>query len=179
MVKDIVNYNDKEYQISTIYIENMITYETMIFPIEGDMISGHEVYCFRTTTSSESQKKHADILYYPEKYLSQEAITKYKEEKETNMINGDIFTSPIDFAIQTMMKNLENTNNDNDKCIYEALKRSKIMWEKIRIHGLETCGMTYDQFCKQLETNRNIVFLSDSGMDNFKKATQIMEIIKG
>ena len=96
---------------------------------------------------------------------------------DSNKINGDIFTSPIDFALLETMKKIENTDNDNDKLLYEVLKRSKVMWDNIRIHGLETCGMTYEQFCEQLETKKNIVFLTDDGMKNFSKAIQIMNIL--
>ena len=77
MVKDIIKYNDKEYQLSTIYIENMAIFETMIFSIENNKISGKEVYCFRTSRAGESQMKHGDIYYHPEKYVSDKAIEKY------------------------------------------------------------------------------------------------------
>ena len=93
------------------------------------------------------------------------------------MVKGDIFTSPIDFALQETMKRFENADNDSDKILYEALKRSKAMWENIRINGLEICGMTYEQFCEQLENKKNIVFLSDDEVNNFNKAAQIMGII--
>ena len=41
------------------------------------------------------------------------------------MVEGDIFTSPIDFALQETMKRFENSDNKNDKFIlnhYEELK---------------------------------------------------------
>lgn len=82
MIKDIIEYNDKKYQLSTIHIKDMVTFETMIFPIEDGMVSGKEVYCFRTVESSESQNKHTDIYYHPEKYISEEAIASYLREKE-------------------------------------------------------------------------------------------------
>ena len=43
------------------------------------------------------------------------------------MAKGDIFTSPIDFALQETMKRFENSEDDNDKLIYEILRRSKAM----------------------------------------------------
>ena len=46
------------------------------------------------------------------------------------MVKGDIFTSPIDFALQEMIKQFENYDNDNDKMIYESLRRSRAMWGK-------------------------------------------------
>lgn len=94
------------------------------------------------------------------------------------MVKGDVFTSPIDFALQETMKRFENQNNDNDKLIYENLKRSKKIWENIKINGLEICGMTYEQFCEQCDRKKNIVFLSDDEIDDFNKAVEIMNVIR-
>ena len=91
------------------------------------------------------------------------------------MIKGDIFTSPIDFALQETLKKFEN--DEENKLLYEALRRSKAMWENIRINGLEICGMTYEQFCKQLEKKKNVVFLSDDEVECFNKAIQIMNVM--
>lgn len=94
------------------------------------------------------------------------------------MVKGDIFTSPIDFALQETMERFENPNNSNDKLIYETLRRSKKIWENIKIHGLEICGMTYDQFCEQCDRKKNIVFLSDDEIDDFNKAVEIMKVMR-
>lgn len=75
MIKDIIKYNEKEYQLSTVNINGC--FETMIFPIENGIISGNEVYCFRTVRASESHNKHRDIYYHYDKYLSDKAIEKY------------------------------------------------------------------------------------------------------
>ena len=77
MVKDIIKYKEKEYQLSTVFIENMGLFETMIFPIENGIVSGSEVYYYRTARAGESKNKHEDIYYHPEKYLSDKAIEKY------------------------------------------------------------------------------------------------------
>lgn len=81
MIKDIIKYDNKEYQLSTIYIEDMLTFETMIFPIIDNEIYGYEVYCFRTTNVNESKNKHLDIYKHPEKYVSKEAIDKYIKDR--------------------------------------------------------------------------------------------------
>lgn len=91
------------------------------------------------------------------------------------MIKGDIFTSPIEFAISKTLETLGDT--ENDKIIKEALKRSEKMWEKIRIHGVSICGMTYEQFCKQFEKKKNIIFLSDEELEKYNKAVKIMNIV--
>ena len=77
MIKDIIKYNGKEYQLSTVFIENVNIFETMIFPIENGIISGSEVYCFRTARAGESHNKHRDIYCHYDKYLSDKAIKKY------------------------------------------------------------------------------------------------------
>ena len=94
------------------------------------------------------------------------------------MIKGDIFISPIESALQETMKKFENSEDDNDKLIYETLRRSKAMWENIEIHGLEICGMTYEQFCEQCNEKNHIVFLSDDEAENFNKAVEIMNVIR-
>ena len=93
------------------------------------------------------------------------------------MVKEDIFTSPIDFALQETMKQFENADNNNNEMIYESLRRSRVMWEKIRVHGLDIYGMTYEQFCDQFATKKNIVFLSDDELKDFNKAVEIMNIM--
>lgn len=94
------------------------------------------------------------------------------------MIKGDIFTMPIVFALQEAMGQFENSDDENDKLIYECLKRSKVIWENIRIHNLDICGMTYEQFCDQCEKKRNIMFLADDELEDFNKAVQIMNVMR-
>lgn len=77
MVKDIIQYNKKEYQLSTVFIEKMKLFETMIFPIKNGIVSGNEVYCFRTRDEGKSRYKHIDIYENVEKYLSDKVIEKY------------------------------------------------------------------------------------------------------
>lgn len=75
MIKDIIKYNDKEYQLSTVNIDGC--FETMIFPIKDGVISGKEVYMARLYHARQSCDLHGDIYYHPEKYLSDKAIEKY------------------------------------------------------------------------------------------------------
>ncbi len=45
MVKDIIKYKEKEYQLSTVFIENMGLFETIPFSIENGIVTGRNVYC--------------------------------------------------------------------------------------------------------------------------------------
>ena len=107
--------------------------------------------------------------------LVKELVMKEVEER---MVNGDVFTAPIEFALEKTMKEFEGSDNKNDKIIYEGLRRSATVWESIKIHNLQICGMTYDQFCKQCETKTNVVFLTDDEMQNINKAMRIMKAIE-
>lgn len=92
------------------------------------------------------------------------------------MIKGEIFTSPIEFALQEAIAKYEGDEENN--LLREALKRSKAMWENIRIHGLEIYGMTYEQYCEQLENKRNVIFLTDDEMKDYIKAQKIMNVMR-
>lgn len=80
--KRIIKYKDKNYELSTVYLENMYEFETMIFPIENGVVNGNEVYCFRTPDISESYAKHVDIINNISKYVSEETINEYLKSKE-------------------------------------------------------------------------------------------------
>lgn len=134
MVKDIIRYNNKEYQLSTVYIENMITYETMIFPIENEVVSGREVYCFRTCESNESQNKHKDILYNPEKYLSEEAIAKYLKSKEEDFEEEEKIPFPFQYIEQYLLGEI-SFDGAVDRTIDEAYR---LIGEYVEKHNLKT-----------------------------------------
>ena len=73
------SFAEKEYQLYTVNINGC--FETMVFPIENGIVSGKEVYCFRTTDPGESISIHGDIYNHPEKYLSESAIAEYLKSK--------------------------------------------------------------------------------------------------
>lgn len=91
------------------------------------------------------------------------------------MIKGDIITSPIEFAIKKTIETLGDT--EDDRIIKEGLRRSEKMWEAIRVHGLSICGITYEQFCKQFEEKKNVIFMSDDELEVYKKTIKITKIL--
>lgn len=80
--KTYITYNNCRYQISTVYLSYFELYETMIFPVINGIVSGNEVFTFRTFNKKDSIKKHIDICQHPEKYLSKEKIQEYKIKGE-------------------------------------------------------------------------------------------------
>ena len=56
----------------------------MPFSIGNIIVSGNEVYCYRTVNVGASKNKHADIYENVEKYLSDKAIEKYLACRKCN-----------------------------------------------------------------------------------------------
>lgn len=93
------------------------------------------------------------------------------------MNNQDLLAGPIEFALQKVIKEYENPTNNAEKVIYEVLKRSEAVWNKIKIGGLNVYGLSYDEFCKQCEEKPNIMFLSNDEVDTLKMAIEIAKIV--
>lgn len=105
MVKNIIKYNEKEYQLLTINIDGM--FETMIFPIEKGVVSEKEVYCFRTMEEGESKDKHINIYYQPSKYLSKEAIAEYIKSKEEDFETEETIPFPFQYIEKFILGEME------------------------------------------------------------------------
>lgn len=90
MLKDIIEYKNKEYQLSCSSVNNHTIYEIMIFPIENKIVSGNEVYCFRTTDVHDAASEYHKILNNQYLYVSEEAINKYLKTKEKDFVETDL-----------------------------------------------------------------------------------------
>ena len=77
MIKNIIKYNGKEYQLSTVFLNKMALFEIMIFPIENGIVSDNEVFCHRTSHIALANEVYTDVKAHPEKYLLDKAVEKY------------------------------------------------------------------------------------------------------
>ena len=132
MIKDVIGYNNKEYQLSTVNLDGML--ETMIFPIEDGVVSGREVYCFRNVEAGVSYDKHKDIYYNPEKYLSNEAIVEYMKSKEEDFEIEETIQFPFQFL--NMFCNGEISLDDAAKRTADEVDR--LIREYVETHNLKT-----------------------------------------
>lgn len=78
----IIKYNEKTYQVSRVYLEDTDMIEVMVFPIENGIVSGSEVFCYRTDIYEWAKYTYEDIKNRPEIYLSEQAIKEYLATKE-------------------------------------------------------------------------------------------------
>lgn len=92
-------------------------------------------------------------------------------------MNGNILTGPIEFALQETIKRFENPKSVNDIIARDSLMRSKEMWDRIRIYGIETTGNSYSQFVEQIEEKNNILFLTDEELERYNKAMRLYSLI--
>lgn len=149
--------------ISRIYTEDSFEHE------EG-------VYCTKIKNKNNKFKLVASDDYNVKKYSHVPdwcPLLKYNSDDTS----GDIFTSPIDYALKETMKQFENKNDGDSKLIYSALARSRAICEKIIINGINVYGMTFEQFCDQLDKKKNVIFLSDDEIEYYNKAVEIMNIM--
>ncbi len=133
MVKDVIRYNDKNYQLSTVNLDGVL--ETMIFPIEDGVVSGREVYCFRTVKAGESMDKHGDIYYHPEKYLSDEAIAEYIKSKEEDFEIEETIPFPFQYLEQYLLGEIKTLDEAVDYTVDEV---NRLIEEYIEKHNLKT-----------------------------------------
>ena len=87
----------------------------------------------------------------------------------------------IDFALERLIKDNESYTNDDERLIYEAAIRSKEIWQNIKVNGIDSCGLTFEQFCEVCKEKNNILFLTDEEIKEFfsirDKYFQIKDII--
>ena len=77
ILKIIIEYNDKQYMLSMVYILKMKVFEIMLFPMKDDNVNNNEVFCYTIMSQKAASHRIKDILDYPEKYLCDEAIEAY------------------------------------------------------------------------------------------------------
>lgn len=151
MVKDIIKYNEKEYQLSTVNINGC--FETMIFPIENGVVSGNEVYMNRVFTAGESHDMHKNIYYHPEMYLSDDAIANYLKSKEEDFKSDSIFVvggyinehGDTDNWIEKLFDDEEQA-----KACCEFLNRTKSQ-ENVKYNTYEVNGLCNEDYISKLK----------------------------
>ena len=86
----------------------------------------------------------------------------------------DIIVNPIKIALEEAMDKYVS-----EPFCYEALRRCAKMWDSIDVHNVESVGLNFNEYCKQLEEKNNILFLSDKELKDMKRAMRIMYAIEG
>ena len=91
---------------------------------------------------------------------------------------GAVFENPLDYALQLAIDKFEGAESECEKIALSSLKRAKMVVDTVMLHGLEFYGLTFDQFCKQCGSKKNVFFLSDDEVKLLNKAFKIMDIMK-
>lgn len=82
----------------------------------------------------------------------------------------DLLLQPALFAIDKQIKKFENSDDEDEKIIYQGLIRSKDLLAKLNIQGVDIVGKSYEEFKNDLDQKKNVVFMTDDEFTEFKKA---------
>lgn len=85
---------------------------------------------------------------------------------------------PVIKAVEHDIERYQNSSDKNEKIIYQALMRSKIILERLNICGVDIVGKSYDEFEKYVRNKSNIVFLDDKELDEMHNALRIYRLIE-
>ena len=90
----------------------------------------------------------------------------------------DLLLQPALFAIDEQIKKFENSDNEDEKIIYQGLIRSKTVLEKLNIYGTNLIGKSYREFRNDLTKKTNVVFMTDKELREAKKAIEIYRTLR-
>lgn len=90
----------------------------------------------------------------------------------------DLLLQPALFAIDEQIKKFENSDDEDEKIIYQGLIRSKTVLEKLNIHGANLIGKSYREFKNDLVKKTNIVFMTDKELREAKKAIELYRTLR-
>lgn len=72
-------------------------------------------------------------------------------------IKNDMYINAIEYAIKKTLESIGNSEYEN--IVRETLKRNIKILESVKIHGLEMCCLTYEQFCKQIDSKKYHIYV--------------------
>lgn len=74
---------------------------------------------------------------------------------------ADILTNNIIiYALDQLIKSLENKDDDSSKLLKETANRAKELTKHLQINGADYIGLTFDEYLKKLNDKPNIYILS-------------------
>ena len=90
-------------------------------------------------------------------------------------INTRLFSDPVDFSLNKLINDIKINPTQNTRFCLGIINRVREIWKKIKIHGIETCGLTYDEFLNQLES-KHIIFFTDKEAKDYMKSKEIIKL---
>lgn len=76
------------------------------------------------------------------------------------------------YAIDREIKQHEGQEEEYHKIIYAGLLRSRTVLKALKVNGLQIVGMSYEEFCRQVEDKTEVVFMTG------EEAAEMWEALK-
>lgn len=76
------------------------------------------------------------------------------------------------YAIDQEIKQHEGKEEEHHKIIYAGLLRSRTVLEALKVNGLQIVGMSYEEFCRQVEDKTEVIFMTE------EEAAEMWEALK-
>lgn len=76
------------------------------------------------------------------------------------------------YAINREIKQHEGQEEEYHKIIYAGLLRSRRVLKALKVNGLQTVGMSYEEFCRQVKDKTEVVFMTG------EEAAEMWEALK-
>lgn len=91
---------------------------------------------------------------------------------------GEFLKNAVLYAIKKEMEKHEEKDNECDGIMFETLRRSKTVMERLNIWGLKILSMSNEEFFKYINDRPNIIFLTDAEKEEMDNALRIYRAIE-
>lgn len=91
---------------------------------------------------------------------------------------GEFLKNAVLYAIKKEMEKHEEKDNECDGIMFETLRRSKAVMERLNIWGLKILSMSNEEFLKYINDRPNIIFLTDAEKEEMDNALRIYRAIE-
>lgn len=73
----------------------------------------------------------------------------------------------IAYALDRIINETKDCDAEYKQIIYQSAARTKLAWENLKIFGLDSIGMTLEEFSEQCKDKHNVLFLTDKELHNY------------
>ena len=73
----------------------------------------------------------------------------------------------IAYALNKIINETKDCDAEYKQIIYQSASRTKLAWENLKIFGLDSIGMTLEEFNEHCKDKHNVLFLTDKELHNY------------
>ena len=103
---------------------------------------------------------------------------KVDREKIPSLIGGTYHMYPVLKVLDDEIEKYEKQDDEASKIVYQCLIRGRVILENLEIYGVNSIGMTYEEFAEYVNKKRHVLFMDDEDMKRMKKALDMYNAIK-